>query len=345
MRILLYEFITGGGMYSVDPTEAPSGSLLREGAAMIRALANDFAEIQGTQVVVFQDERLDDIGFADATEVISIGSAEQELRQLASLANAADWTIVIAPEFNNLLLNRVRHVEQAAGRMLSPGSTTVGIAHDKHAILCELERCGVATPRGQLFHSVMQLPQDLSYPVVVKPLHGAGSQGIRLVVSPDSSIDLVTSEEYRVEEYCPGIPASVSVLCGPDRHVVLPAVSQQLSTDGTFGYLGGSLPLSSELADRATNLASAVTRALPDTVGFIGIDIVLAEDIDGSDVVIEVNPRLTTSYVGLRELATCNLAQAMLDVAQGNAPHLSFGHGPVEFQSDGTIVRQSPAHR
>ena len=86
-------------------------------------------------------------------------------------------------------------------------------------------------------------------------------------------------------------------------------------------------------------MALAVTEAFPLTAGYLGIDMVLAQRPDQRDVVIEVNPRLTTSYVGLRELAHCNLAEAMLDVAQGKAPDLSFDEGPVEFLADGTIFR------
>ena len=75
-----------------------------------------------------------------------------------------------------------------------------------------------------------------------------------------------------------------------------------------------------------------------DPVGYLGVDLVLGEAADGSDdVVIEINPRLTTSYVGLRALARENLAAAMLDVASGRTPRLSFADRQLEFDSDGTI--------
>ena len=57
---------------------------------------------------------------------------------------------------------------------------------------------------------------------------------------------------------------------------------------------------------------------MPPTVGYVGVDLVLGREPDGSeDVVIEINPRLTTSYVGLRAAARTNLAEAMWQVAQG----------------------------
>ena len=57
MRIFVYEFVTGGGLLSAGPQESPAPSLAREGAAMVTALAADFAAIDGTHVVVMWDPR------------------------------------------------------------------------------------------------------------------------------------------------------------------------------------------------------------------------------------------------------------------------------------------------
>jgi predicted ATP-grasp superfamily ATP-dependent carboligase len=83
----------------------------------------------------------------------------------------------------------------------------------------------------------------------------------------------------------------------------------------------------------------AAVAALPLSQGYVGVDLVLGQAEDGSgDRVIEVNPRLTTSYVGLRALARANLAAAMLAVAAGERPDLCFGSEPVEFTTDGRIL-------
>jgi predicted ATP-grasp superfamily ATP-dependent carboligase len=59
---------------------------------------------------------------------------------------------------------------------------------------------------------------------------------------------------------------------------------------------------------------------------------------DGSsDVVIEVNPRLTTSYVGLRAIAEDNLAEVMIINAAGRTASPRFNDQAVEFLTDGTV--------
>jgi predicted ATP-grasp superfamily ATP-dependent carboligase len=80
-------------------------------------------------------------------------------------------------------------------------------------------------------------------------------------------------------------------------------------------------------------------RAVPGLLGYVGVDVVLGEAADGGgDAVIEINPRLTTSYVGLRRLARFNLAEAVLAVVAGKAlPGLDWRKGPIRFLADGTL--------
>ncbi len=77
---------------------------------------------------------------------------------------------------------------------------------------------------------------------------------------------------------------------------------------------------------------------MPPAVGYVGVDLVLGREPDGSqDAVIEINPRLTTSYVGLRTAATSNLAEAMWRIAQGEAHPVEFSDRAIEFDASGNV--------
>jgi predicted ATP-grasp superfamily ATP-dependent carboligase len=92
------------------------------------------------------------------------------------------------------------------------------------------------------------------------------------------------------------------------------------------------------LDERARRLARAAVQSLPDPVGWVGVDLVFGNDEKGrDDTVIEINPRLTTSYVGLRAICRENLAAAMLAVAQGRRPALSWRAEAIQFTADGRI--------
>jgi predicted ATP-grasp superfamily ATP-dependent carboligase len=301
---------------------------------MIQALVADFTALQDMKVVTTLDSRISNFHPPNC-RVTKIASQAEELLAIERLAAASDWTLLIAPETDQLLAARCRLVESAGGRLISPSLACVEVASSKQATASLLQRAGVPAPKGNVQPGAKKcLPSGMRYPVVVKPVDGCASQGVQLVRSdaewPPSA------EPIRIEEFVPGLAASVAVLCGPAGNHALPACEQHLSSNGQFKYLGGRLPLSPEFDSRARSLAIAAAKALPQPVGYVGVDLVLGAAPDGADDrVIEINPRLTTSYIGLRAAARENLAAAMLAVATGNPPNLSFGSHEIQFKASG----------
>ncbi|HZN33678.1 MAG TPA: ATP-grasp domain-containing protein, partial [Pirellulaceae bacterium] len=321
MKILLYEHVTGGGGWQDDPFRPPSGPLLTEGRAMVQAIAADLAAIEGVEVCTSRDSRLPELHPAGCS-VMALDSDSATREWLQQSCTAADWTLLIAPETGGSLLARCQLVEAAGGRLLSPSSAVVEIAGDKQTTAELLESKGIPVPRGCVINSAEELAaQTARLPAVIKPRVGCGSVGVRVLKSNPDLASLGISKPQRLEEYVPGLAASVSVLAGPKGLVSLPACGQRLSQDGLYTYLGGRLPLSEALSARARRLAEAAVSALPPATGYLGVDVILGAAGNG-DRVIEINPRLTTSYVGLRAFAKCNLAAAMLAVAEGREPDL-----------------------
>ena len=75
-------------------------------------------------------------------------------------------------------------------------------------------------------------------------------------------------------------------------------------------YRGGVVPFDHPMGAEAFEAAKKIVEAVPGLRGYIGMDFVLTGE---EAVVLEVNPRLTTSYVGLRRVVNFNLAQAVVD--------------------------------
>ena len=281
--------------------------------------------------------RLDDLALPGC-EVIEIHSASHRLDEIERLAAEADHTLVIAPEFDDILLETLRHAKQSGGRLLTASQEFVTLTADKHQTALHLAKAGVPVPEAiELLPDEEKLPAEFVYPAVLKPVCGAGSQHTLLV---SGAKDEPPSYPWprRLERYCPGIPASVAMLCGPTHRTPLPACQQNLSTDGRFLYRGGSLIYDTDLARRATKLADRAMEALPPALGYVGVDLVLGKAADGSeDFIIEVNPRLTTSYVGLRAATDDNLAAALLENAAGRVSIPQFHTDQLEFTADGMV--------
>ena len=319
----LYEFVTGGGLYAWR--EPPGGPLLAEGLAMLRAVCEDFQRANCRPRLLW-DARLP-IPPPAGADVARIETAQQERREFLRHSREAAAALVIAPELQGALLERCRWVEEAGGRLLSPDSRFVELAADKWKTLM-LWRQDAPRPGGLCGP---QPPPPAAYPLIVKPRDGAGSHEVLRVDSPRQWPTF--GEERMWEPFYPGEAVSAAVLCSRRKRIALPACRQHLETGG-FQYLGGETPLPLERDRRARAAALAALRNFPPTQGYVGVDLVLGENPDGSeDVAIEVNPRLTTSYIGLRQALEGNFSQAMMQAAEDRLQPLDFHPRRIAFQA------------
>jgi hypothetical protein len=327
MRIFLHEHVTGGGLLGgVLPA-----SLEAEGRAMLAAVGTDLAALPGVRVVSTVDARLTAPAAWPDWELVRVASAPELERVFDALAAACDGVLLIAPELDGVLASLARRVEALGGRLLGPSAAAIEMACDKLHLAGRLARAGVpAVPASPLDGGDRPHPER---PLVVKPRRGAGSTGVRLWRHGEAAP--VVATESIVTPYVPGLPASVLCIAGREAVLPLRAGEQLLSADGSFRYLGGRIPLPPALEQRAVDLARRALAAIPGLLGFAGVDLVLGEE---GDVVVEVNARLTTSYVGLRVLAADNLAASWLGAVTGGEPTAPrWKDARVRFGADGTV--------
>jgi predicted ATP-grasp superfamily ATP-dependent carboligase len=308
---------------------------------MLAAVLEDFAQADGVEVQTLVHracrEELD-------REWPGRVHAGDERAFFFELAGQADYTLVIAPEFDGLLERRCRWVLAAGGRLLNPSVAAVRLAGDKWRLGRHWRRRGIPTPPCERL-SPARCDGVLPWPRVLKPRHGAGSQATFLVRDAGELEGAMAraraempGDELVVQPFIPGRAASVAFLIGPQGPFALLPASQEMSANGHFHYQGGCIPLPPSLTWRATLLGRRAVEAVPGLKGYVGVDLVLGEETDGrGDCMLEMNPRLTTSYVGLRALAETNLAAALLRVALGETlGELRWRRGRVRFAADGT---------
>jgi hypothetical protein len=129
----------------------------------------------------------------------------------------------------------------------------------------------------------------------------------------------------RLEAECAGQPVGVSCLIRPQGVVPFAALVQQFSSGPLPGYVGGEPLRTAGRQRRADGLAVRAVEALlrrdPGTAraGWVGVDMILGNRPDGlDDRVLEVNPRVTTSFAGLAAVAPVSLVRTLVDVARGH---------------------------
>jgi len=188
--------------------------------------------------------------------------------------------------------------------------------------------------------------RGVGYPVVVKPTRGAGCHGVCLARDARElrrAVDMAGRANGRgpllLQRYVPGVAASVSLLADGGRAVALTVNAQWVRASRPFAYRGGTTPLDHPLAGRAVEAALRACRALPGLRGYVGVDVVLT---DSEAVVIEVNPRLTTSYLGVRGALEGSVAALALAACTGVLPAPPPARRHVRYTAAGRIVSADP---
>ena len=317
MRIFVGEYVSGGGLANV-PCESIPQNLRREGSAMLHAVATDLAEFSDIVVVVeprFDAERLLAIT-GKRVELVQMDPDKPLWAQWVKAASECNSALIVAPESDGILAQAVAMLRAGGVDVIAGSGDFLRTASDKLLTAKALTSAGVAHPLYLSLSDKKHAKRLAEYErFVVKPRDGCGTQEIRTFDSLDEA-RAELEENQLLQAWMPGRACSIAMVASSTRQVLLPAVSQILE-DRTCMYGGGQGPLENDAQRRLTNLAMRTIEAMPPTArGFIGFDMLLGKR-PSEDCVIEINPRLTTSYVGLRRMIHGNLAARLFDIESG----------------------------
>ncbi len=343
MKVFVSEFVCGGAW----PHERIESTLAREGRAMLTALIEDIARLPSCQVVTTWDARLPAYTLQNC-EVRVAGSAADEWTLFRELVRDSDVVWVIAPETNGELLKRAlqfRLINESESPRLPPrrfvgaSDQAIELTSDKLPLAAWFQERSIPTPETLPFNPADRQAVRWPEPTIIKRRDGAGSQDMFLV---QDGFDLWNArhelgrlnepETFIQQPFIAGQALSVALLIAADGTIleVLPVAEQHLSNDGHFKYLGGRIPadIPPESARVVQQLAERACRAISGLTGYIGCDIVLTEAAPQQPVLIEINPRLTTSYLGYRQLTDDNIPARLL---KANSPPLRWKSEPITF--------------
>lgn len=328
MNILVFEYVTAGGMAA----EAVPASLLREGELMRDALLRDLSDIPGVRAIALRDARFavaaETVPLADWIAVSGQGEAERCFRDHIGRADAV-WPV--APETGGIQENLCRMVELAGKPLLTSPAVAVRIAAGKRATTERLQAHGVPVVPTAPWSSSARPPP---LPVVLKPDDGAGCEGARIIAVPeewDRFAETRPAGQYVIQPLIDGEALSLSVLFHQGEARLLSCNRQLVARErGGFVLKGCSVNGLNDDSAVFGRLAERIAHALPELWGYAGVDLIRSEK--GLQV-LEINPRLTTSYAGLRRAIGLNPAQLVLDLwCDGKLPEFrNLGACPVEI--------------
>lgn len=323
MRIFLYEHITGGG-YMSEPLPT---SLAKEGDMMLRTLANDLTALPDVEIFTTRDPRLAPLEINNVLE-FPVQSKDHACRIFHHCSALAQYAWPIAPETDGVLEKLSHVVQESSCRLIGSTAQAVHIASSKFKTAQWLS--GYGLPTIPIYRHVEELPSHINQ-IVVKPDDGAGC--INTILLSRMELEkwwaINKGEKLILQPYIHGDSKSLSLLFNEEDVQVLSCNRQQVHVKtNQFQFHGVDVNAYQDHRGRYQALAEQIRQAIPGLWGYVGVDII--ENSQGT-FVVDINPRLTTSYVGLSEALNVNVAGLILDLLQPTPTPRNIAPGKTVF--------------
>jgi predicted ATP-grasp superfamily ATP-dependent carboligase len=315
MKILVFEYITGGGFNKQQLT----GSLASEGRLMLQALLDNLSVIRGIELLVMLDSRID--GLINKTEinVVVINQEHESHEEFARLAQHCDAVWPIAPE--NILQSLCQTVELLGKILLTSPARAVAIAGNKLDTYLCLKRHDIATVATwhlkyghELIRTKRIDPYQHPGEWIIKPVDGAGCADSYLITAQEE-LELMETDkcEYIVQPHIQGKKTSLSCLFRQGVAWLLCSNLQYFNVIDRQYHLAG-IVVNHPNSGVYRNLIDNIAQALPELWGYVGIDLIETPE---QRLVLEINPRLTTSFAGIHAALGINVAETVLQLLDG----------------------------
>lgn len=365
MQILIFEYFTASGI--TDKT------ITSEAKALLDGVLDDLKEYNITYLIskVFSQEYQDKYPdkkaiILDETCNITDPCSENKLETwLQENIKDYDACLLIATEIDNTLYKLAKIVEDNNVLLLGSNSESIMQCTNKIETLKNIppsinniETHLITTDlHGKWKQEIMDLlieknptidftkknnNPDLINKLIAKPQLGIDCEGVIQISSQEDiekiSLKYPIDANIIIQDYIEGIPCSVSLIVLEDKIIPLSLNKQEiLITDSELEYNGGEVPYKHPLEEKAKQIAKQATQSIPGLKGFIGVDLILNNN---NIYFLEINPRFTTPYVGLRKIINFNIVKTIVDSIKNNKisqelPEKIEYHSQMEFIKKG----------
>jgi predicted ATP-grasp superfamily ATP-dependent carboligase len=335
MKLFIYEHITSGALIS-QPLPA---SLEHEGNMMLHSIIEDFLQLTDIEVIILRDQRISAINIENTAISCHLIDNEDSFQTAYRKAiQQADYVLAIAPETDDILLKIQQSILAEGKRILGCQPTAISLTTDKYVCYQSLLSAQLSTPITILASEWSQSEFNSRSGYIVKPRDGAGCIDTTFVADDLSLSAWLNNhsenlDQLIIQPYIAGVSISLSLLCSEQITKVLAINHQHLSDQlNAFSFEGCTVNGVDESIfsmEQAENIANQVHRTIKGLWGFVGIDLIVT---DTDAMIVDINPRLTTSYIGLHRSLQINPAQLLLTMTNTDSnPRLPIVHRhPVE---------------
>jgi predicted ATP-grasp superfamily ATP-dependent carboligase len=322
MKILIFEFITGGGLAQKEIPE----SLFNEGQIMLKALLSNLVSLPHIQLTLLLDCRNSELDIPEKINVVWVSNEQNIDQLLPELIEASDFVWPVAPEMDLELYKVSALVESKAKRLLNSSSQTVGICSNKFLTAQRLKKNGLAVVETHLLNGFSQIIEGGAW--VIKPKDGVGCLN-SYFVSSQNEFDRINSQiedksHYIIQPYITGEPLSLSCLFKNGKAWLICCNRQHVAIkQNEFELEACEVNISTNKHQLYQQIIERIAQSIPGFWGYVGIDIIQSEF--DTPLILEINPRLTTSFAGINKATGVNIGKEVINLVD-NKPVIKQTH-------------------
>ena len=292
-KLIIIEYLTT----SPQKISSLKSGLFKEGLKMVNSFSlNLNKRSANSNIIVFRHKNLSVIK-NDGLSFLRTSDKVFFLDLLSNFCPKKTQIILIAPESNGISSSIFKSIQNKGFSVLSSNYSLIKIFCSKTKTIKFLKNKKI--PCVDLIKNLENIDKEKK--IIIKPDQGAGSQNTfifdRFFCTKDflEKIDF----DFVVQYYQKGLLGSLNVIFYKNQNFLLSCNKHILKSNNIkIKQIGSVIGGLEEYRSDFQNLINLINSKIKGLYGFINLDLV---KVDGMWKIIEVNPRISSTYCGLKK--------------------------------------------
>ncbi len=303
---------------------------------MLNALLDNLIRLNSPEVTVMLDWRFIDLINETGINTVIIKPEHNITEEFARWTEQCDLVWPIAPEFDAILQTLCQTVESLGKVLLTSPAAAVAVAGNKFRTYELLKQHQIAVVPTLMFDKYLPLKicpepvEGASGEWIIKPVDGVGCADSYVVKPQDLDRMTLSKGQYIIQPHLQGAKTSLSCLFKQGLGWLVCVNLQR------FELINRQYHLTEVIVNHHPDLGpyrsviAKIACALPELWGYVGIDLI---ETATQTWVLEINPRLTTSFAGIYDALGINIAEAVLQLLDGEPALKPIYDNPITVRT------------
>jgi len=308
MGILVYEYFLGQEL-----NNSFSSAMLKEAKLMVGSVANDLKKYYpDANISLLINKEYKNI-FESHTIVVR-NYKKNIVEEIISYRGDFEDIMIIAPEEDNILYEIINKLEKQGIKTINCNSEFIKISSNKLKINNYLKKSSHAKKHIiKTDSNYKKFPKNKK--IVAKIIDGVGSENL-FIFNDRHELEKnkkFIKEKHIFQEFIEGNIVSINIISNGKKKFIISINEQIYKKKSNNEIILDSINIGkfNYMYDLFKTFSSIILNNFEGSYGFIGIDAILTDE--NKILFLEINPRFTTSYIGLSKSLNFNPLQVLFD--------------------------------